>query len=81
MITNIDLPIHEVLSDSMGNEYAIVISSLLELLFILIPVVYVGKYLKKPKLNDRLRLLGFTTKGYEKIEQSPPLFGCSEKEN
>lgn len=51
-----------------ANTYFVVFSSLLELLFILFPVVYVGKYLKRPKVDDRLRLLGFTAKGYEKIE-------------
>jgi len=56
------------LEELATNTYFVVISSLLELLFILIPVVYVGKYLKRPKLNDRLMLLGFTTKGYKKIE-------------
>jgi membrane protease YdiL (CAAX protease family) len=56
------------LEELATNTYFVVFSSLLELLFILIPVVYVGKYLRRPKLDDRLRLLGFTTKGYEKIE-------------
>ena len=51
-----------------SNTYFVVFSSLLELLFILFPVVYVGKYLIKPNTDDRLRLLGFTAKGYEKIE-------------
>jgi len=56
------------LEDLATNTYFVVFSSLLELIFIIFPVVYVGKYLIKPTLDSRLRLLGFTTKGYDKKE-------------
>ena len=63
-LTNFNL---NYLEDLATNIYFVVLSSLLELIFILFPAIYVGKYLKKPTLTNRLRLLGFTSKGYDKI--------------
>lgn len=55
------------LEELATNIYFVALSSLLEILFIIFPAIYVGKYLKKPTMNNRLRLLGFTAKGYDKI--------------
>jgi len=65
VLTNFNL---SYLEDLATNIYFVVLSSLLELIFIIFPAIYVGKYLKKPTLTNRLKLLGFTTKGYDKIE-------------
>lgn len=53
----------EVLFDFLANPYFIIFSSFFELIFVLVPVLYVGKYLKNPSLKNRLGLLGFTLKG------------------
>ncbi|MEJ2294002.1 MAG: CPBP family glutamic-type intramembrane protease [Candidatus Lokiarchaeota archaeon] len=55
------------LLDLMENPYVTIYSSLAELIFILIPVLYVGRFLKKPSLSNRFAILGFTTRGYSKI--------------
>lgn len=39
-----------------------IVSILLELVFILVPVVYIKKFLREPTVKARLDLLGFTTK-------------------
>ncbi len=54
----------EALYDFIANPYFIVFSSFFELIFILVPVLYVGKYLRNPSLKNRLGLLGFTSKGF-----------------
>ncbi|MFX1408906.1 MAG: lysostaphin resistance A-like protein [Promethearchaeota archaeon] len=54
------------LIDLMLNPYFLIFSSFFELVFILLPVIYVGKYLQKPSLENRLILLGFTFRGYNK---------------
>lgn len=46
------------------NPYFVVGSSFIELVFILIPVLYIGKYLQNSKISNRLALLGFTSRGY-----------------
>ncbi len=48
------------------NPYVTIISSVAELTFILIPVLFVGKFLQNPSIKNRLMILGFTTKGYSK---------------
>jgi membrane protease YdiL (CAAX protease family) len=55
------------LYDLITNPYVTIFSSLAELVFIIIPVLFVGKYLQNPSLNNRLTILGFTTKGYNKL--------------
>ena len=55
------------LFDLVTNPYITIISSISELIFILIPVLYVRKYLKKPSLSNRFAILGFTTRGYSTI--------------
>ncbi|MFX0024558.1 MAG: CPBP family intramembrane glutamic endopeptidase [Candidatus Hermodarchaeota archaeon] len=56
----------EALLEFLVNPYFIAISSFFELIFVLIPVLYVGKYLRNPSLKNRLGLLGFTSKGLNK---------------
>ncbi|MHA1459169.1 MAG: CPBP family intramembrane glutamic endopeptidase [Promethearchaeota archaeon] len=50
--------------DILTNPYFIIFGSLIELILFIVPMLYVGKYLKKPNLNNRLILLGFTRKGF-----------------
>ena len=52
----------------IANPYFIIFSSFAELILFIIPLLFVGKYLQKPKLNNRLIILGFTTKGFNKIQ-------------
>lgn len=56
------------LMDLMYNPYFIIFSSFFELIFILVPIIYVGKYLQTPSFENRLILLGFTSRGYERNE-------------
>lgn len=55
------------LFDLVTNPYITIFSSISEVIFIILPVVYVGKYLKNTSLNNRLAILGFTTRGYTKL--------------
>jgi len=52
--------------DFLFDPYFIIFSSFFELLFLLVPVLYVGNYLQNPTLENRLGLLGFTSKGMNK---------------
>ena len=56
----------EVLYDFLINPYFLIFSSFFELIFILIPILYVAKYLQNPSLENRLGLLGFTIRGFER---------------
>ncbi|MFX0006365.1 MAG: CPBP family intramembrane glutamic endopeptidase [Promethearchaeota archaeon] len=56
----------EALVEIVANPYFVAISSLFELIFVLFPVLYVGKYLRNPSLKNRLGLLGFTSKGLDR---------------
>ena len=49
------------------NPFFIVFSTLIELILIIIPIWYVRKYIENPNLENRLILLGFTTKRYDQI--------------
>jgi len=55
-----------ILYDLAANPYFLIFSSFFELIFILVPVLYVAKYLEKPTLKNRLGLLGFTRKGFDR---------------
>ena len=55
----------EALYDLVYNPYFLIISSFFELIFILIPVLYVGRYLQNPTFKNRLGLLGFTVRNYD----------------
>ncbi|MFW9881417.1 MAG: CPBP family intramembrane glutamic endopeptidase [Candidatus Thorarchaeota archaeon] len=50
----------------MTNSYFISMISISELIFILIPVIYVRKYLKNPTFKNSLVLLGFTSRNYDR---------------
>ena len=52
--------------DILANPYFIIFSSFIELILFIVPMLYIGKYLKEPNLNNRLILLGFTIKGFNK---------------
>ena len=54
----------DALYDIIANPYFIIFSSFIELILFIVPMLYIGKYLKKPNLNNRLILLGFTRKGF-----------------
>ncbi|MFX0043549.1 MAG: lysostaphin resistance A-like protein [Candidatus Hodarchaeota archaeon] len=54
------------LIDLLYNPFFIIFSSFFELIFIIVPVIYVGKYLQTPSFENRLILLGFTSRGYER---------------
>ena len=55
-----------ILIEISSNVYILSLLSLFELIFILLPVRYVKKYLQNPTFKNRLALLGFTTKGFTK---------------
>ncbi len=48
------------------DPYFIIFSSFFELIFIVVPIIYVENYLQNPTLKNRLGLLGFTLKGLNK---------------
>jgi len=48
------------------NSYLTSIISLFEFIFFIFPLLYVRKFLKNPTLKNRLILLGFTTKNYDR---------------
>jgi membrane protease YdiL (CAAX protease family) len=56
----------ETLVEFVANPYFVAMSSFFELIFVLFPVLYVGKYLRNPSLKNRLGLLGFTSKGLDR---------------
>jgi membrane protease YdiL (CAAX protease family) len=56
-------PSIEALMNSLSSPDFIIITSFAELILILIPIIYIKKYLKNPTFKNRFALLGFTTKG------------------
>ena len=54
--------------DFVFNPYFIIFGSLIEFILLVVPVIYVGKYLQHPTLKNRFQILGFTTKGFTKIK-------------
>ncbi|MFX0026642.1 MAG: type II CAAX prenyl endopeptidase Rce1 family protein [Candidatus Hermodarchaeota archaeon] len=58
----------------MLNPYFIILLSFTELIFIFVPVYYVGKYLQNPTFNNRLALLGFTFKGKDNFKAIKEVF-------
>ncbi len=56
----------DILYDLVSNPYFLIFSSIFELIFILVPVLYVAKYLQNPTFQNRLGLLGFTRKGFDR---------------
>jgi membrane protease YdiL (CAAX protease family) len=61
-------PSIEALMESISSPYFIVITSFAELILIVIPIIYVKKFLKNPTIKNRFALLGFTTKGMRSWE-------------
>jgi hypothetical protein len=57
----------EFLTNFVSSPMFLIISSLVELILILFPVYYVGKYIERPTLKNRLSLLGFTSRKYDQI--------------
>ncbi len=51
----------------LANPFFIVGAVLITYVLFIIPVLFVGKYLQNPNLENRLTILGFTTKGYDRI--------------
>ncbi len=56
------------------NPYFIVLSTLMEFVLIVFPLIYVGKYLEHPTLKNRLTLLGFTSKEYSRKSVTKEVF-------
>jgi len=54
------------ITDLISNPYLISLISIFELVFLIFPILYVRKYLQNPTLKNRLTLLGFTTRGYDR---------------
>jgi len=52
--------------DLASSSYFISFLSIFELIFLVLPLLYVGKYLQNPTFKNRLILLGFTSRGYDK---------------
>jgi membrane protease YdiL (CAAX protease family) len=48
----------------LDNPYLIIVSSLTEVVLLIIPVIFVGKYLQNPSLKNRFQILGFSIKGF-----------------
>jgi hypothetical protein len=59
------IPDDNVLMAIITNPLLVVFATLAELILIIIPLWYIKKYLKNPNLENRLALLGFTTKEYD----------------
>lgn len=74
IIMSFFLPLVSNLEEFMFNPYFVVILSFTELILILVPVYYVGKYLQNPKFNNRLTLLGFTLKGNDNFKPIKEVF-------
>ncbi|MGV9173103.1 MAG: CPBP family intramembrane glutamic endopeptidase [Promethearchaeia archaeon] len=55
------------LMNLLTSPLFIILTSIVELLLILFPVYYVGKYLKNPTINNRFRLLGLSTKRLDNL--------------
>ncbi len=56
-------PSLEELMNNLTNPYFLSVTSLAELILIILPLIIVRKYLKNPSIKNRFALLGFTTKG------------------
>lgn len=62
------LPSLEEIYSLIESPYFIIFSSFIELILFLVPLLFVGKYLERPNLNNRLIILGFSIKGFNKIK-------------
>jgi len=57
------VPSMEALMNILSSPYFIIITSFAEIILMVVPIIYVKKYLKNPSLKNRFALLGFTAKG------------------
>ena len=57
------VPSMEALMNILSSPYFIIITSFAEIILMVVPIIYVKKYLKNPTLKNRFALLGFTVKG------------------
>jgi membrane protease YdiL (CAAX protease family) len=62
------IPNLEEIYNMLEDPYFIIFSSFIELAFIVVPLLFVGKYLEKPTFNNRLIILGFSKKGFKKFQ-------------
>jgi membrane protease YdiL (CAAX protease family) len=62
------IPNLEEIFNIIDDPYFIIFSSFIELVFIVVPLLFVGRYLNKPTLNNRLIILGFSKKGFKKFQ-------------
>ncbi|MHA1147682.1 MAG: CPBP family glutamic-type intramembrane protease [Promethearchaeota archaeon] len=49
----------------IDNPYFLIATTLIELVLTILPLLYIKKYLRNPSIKNRLKLLGFTTEGYD----------------
>ncbi|MGQ4873898.1 MAG: CPBP family intramembrane glutamic endopeptidase [Promethearchaeia archaeon] len=52
----------------INNPYFIVISSLIEIILFIIPVVYIRKFYPRTSWKNRFKILGFTKEGYTNLK-------------
>ncbi|MHA1805029.1 MAG: lysostaphin resistance A-like protein [Promethearchaeota archaeon] len=55
------------LLNMLNSPYFIILSTLFELLLIIFPIVHSRTYLQTPSFKNSLIILGFTTRGYDRI--------------
>ncbi|MFW9948890.1 MAG: lysostaphin resistance A-like protein, partial [Candidatus Thorarchaeota archaeon] len=60
--------------DLLLSPYFLIFSSFIEFVLIIVPIMYVGKYLENPSLKNRLRILGFTVKGFKPLKVLKEIF-------
>lgn len=58
----------------IANPSFVIFSSFIELALFIVPLLYVGKHLKRPNLNNRLIILGFSTKNFNKKQLFKEIF-------
>lgn len=62
------LPSLEEIYNILEDPYFIIFSSFIELVFFVVPLLFVGRYLERPNLKNRLIILGFSKKGFKKFQ-------------
>ncbi|MHA1688909.1 MAG: CPBP family glutamic-type intramembrane protease [Promethearchaeota archaeon] len=55
------------LLNMLNSPYFIILSTLFELLLIIFPIVHSRTYLQTPSFKNSLIILGFTTRGYDRV--------------
>ena len=68
------LPSFDEIYNIIEDTYFIIFTSFIELILFIVPLLYVGKYLVRPNLNNRLVILGFSKKGFNKIKLFKEIF-------